>query len=86
MKLSKSSANITTNGSNRSESAPSDTRHSPSPHLLARLTKRGAELVGQVVQYQNLHRLCYLRGPEGILIGLAEQLTNQSARTNPLEK
>lgn len=40
--------------------------------LLARLQKRGATLVGEVVNYQNIYRLCYIRGPEGILIGLAE--------------
>jgi catechol 2,3-dioxygenase-like lactoylglutathione lyase family enzyme len=42
--------------------------------MLARLGKRGAELVGEVVQYEDVYRLCYIRGPEGILIGLAEQL------------
>lgn len=42
--------------------------------LLDRLYKRGAQLVGEVVQYENAYRLCYIRGPEGILIGLAEQL------------
>ena len=36
--------------------------------------KRGAELVGEVVQYQDAYRLCYIRGPEGLLIGLAEEL------------
>ena len=41
---------------------------------LARLCKRGAKLVGEVVQYEAAYRLCYLRGPEGLLIGLAEQL------------
>jgi len=41
---------------------------------LARLRKRGAQLVGEVVQYEDVYRLCYLRGPEGILIGLAEQI------------
>ena len=41
---------------------------------LARLSGRGAELVGEVAQYQNMYRLCYIRGPEGILIGLAQQL------------
>src|SRR5687768_14341590 len=41
---------------------------------LARLQKRGAQLVGDVVQYENVYRLCYIRGPEGLLIGLAEQL------------
>ena len=41
---------------------------------LERLKKLGAQLVGEVVQYQDSYRLCYIRGPEGILIGLAEQL------------
>jgi catechol 2,3-dioxygenase-like lactoylglutathione lyase family enzyme len=41
---------------------------------LARLRKRGAQLVGEVVQYENAYRLCYIRGPEGLLIGLAEEL------------
>src|SRR5436305_9144259 len=41
---------------------------------LARLEKHGAQLVGEVVQYEDVYRLCYLRGPEGILIGLAEQI------------
>jgi predicted enzyme related to lactoylglutathione lyase len=39
---------------------------------LARLRERGAQLVGEVVQYEDVYRLCYIRGPEGILIGLAE--------------
>lgn len=47
--------------------------------LLDRLRKHGAQLVGEVVQYQDVYRLCYIRGPEGILIGLAEQLNNKSA-------
>jgi catechol 2,3-dioxygenase-like lactoylglutathione lyase family enzyme len=41
---------------------------------LARLGKQGATLVGEVVQYEDIYRLCYIRGPEGILIGLAEEL------------
>src|SRR6266508_428162 len=41
---------------------------------LARLRKRGAQLVGEVIQYEDAYRLCYIRGPEGLLIGLAEQL------------
>jgi catechol 2,3-dioxygenase-like lactoylglutathione lyase family enzyme len=45
--------------------------------VLDRLRKRGAQLVGDVVQYENLYRLCYIRGPEGLLIGLAEQLGNK---------
>jgi predicted enzyme related to lactoylglutathione lyase len=44
--------------------------------LIARLIKHGAQLVGEVVEYENVYRLCYIRGPEGILIGLAEQLDN----------
>ena len=46
---------------------------------LDRLVKRGAKLVGEVVQYENMYRLCYIRGPEGILIGLAEQLVQKTA-------
>ena len=45
--------------------------------LVSRLTKHGAELVGEVVQYENSYRLCYIRGTEGLLIGLAEQLGNK---------
>ena len=41
---------------------------------LAKLRKRGAQLVGEVVQYENAYRLCYIRGPEGLLIGLAQEL------------
>jgi predicted enzyme related to lactoylglutathione lyase len=41
---------------------------------LARLRGRGAQLVGEVVQYEEAYRLCYIRGPEGLLIGLAEEL------------
>ncbi|MEJ8839715.1 VOC family protein [Ramlibacter sp. AN1133] len=41
---------------------------------LARLRGRGAQLVGEVVQYRDAYRLCYIRGPEGVLIGLAEEL------------
>ena len=42
--------------------------------LLTRLRKRNAELVGEVVNYENIYRLCYIRGPEGLLIGLAEEV------------
>src|SRR3954471_18373692 len=42
--------------------------------MLARLRKGGAQLVGEVVQYEEIYRLCYIRGPEGLLIGLAEEL------------
>jgi catechol 2,3-dioxygenase-like lactoylglutathione lyase family enzyme len=41
---------------------------------LARLLQRGAQLVGEVVQYKDAYRLCYIRGPEGLLIGLAQEL------------
>jgi catechol 2,3-dioxygenase-like lactoylglutathione lyase family enzyme len=41
---------------------------------LARLRKLGAQLVGEVVQFEDIYRLCYIRGPEGLLIGLAEEL------------
>ncbi len=43
--------------------------------LVPRLIKHGAELVGEVVNYENIYRLCYIRGAEGILIGLAEELS-----------
>jgi catechol 2,3-dioxygenase-like lactoylglutathione lyase family enzyme len=42
---------------------------------IARLLAHGAELVGAVEQYENIYRLCYVRGPEGIVVGLAEQLS-----------
>ena len=41
---------------------------------LARLRKHGAQIVGEVVQYEDVYRLCYIRGPEGLLIGLAEPI------------
>ncbi|WP_263416381.1 VOC family protein [Terriglobus albidus] len=41
---------------------------------LEKLRNRGAQLVGEVVRYQDAYRLCYIRGPEGILIGLAQEL------------
>ena len=41
---------------------------------LERLRRRGAQLVGDVVRYQDAYRLCYIRGPEGLLIGLAQEL------------
>lgn len=48
--------------------------------VLSRLLKLGAELVGEVVNYQNVYRLCYIRGTEGLLIGLAEQLGEQTTK------
>lgn len=49
-------------------------------NTLARLYTRGAQLVGEVVQYGDSYRLCYIRGPEGILIGLAQELGAPPAR------
>jgi catechol 2,3-dioxygenase-like lactoylglutathione lyase family enzyme len=48
---------------------------------LDRLRKRGARLVGEVVRYQDTYRLCYIRGPEGILIGLAQELSGKRTAT-----
>ncbi len=45
--------------------------------VLVRLRKRGAQLVGEVVRYEDAYRLCYIRGPEGLLIGLAEELSGK---------
>lgn len=42
--------------------------------LVARLRRHGAELVGEIAQYEDIYRLCFVRGPEGIVIGLSEQL------------
>jgi catechol 2,3-dioxygenase-like lactoylglutathione lyase family enzyme len=44
---------------------------------LTRLRKHGAQLVGEVVQYEDSYRLCYIRGPEGLLIGLAQETPNR---------
>ncbi|GAB2539204.1 VOC family protein [Rhodanobacter koreensis] len=52
---------------------------------LTRLSKLGATVVDEVVNYENIYRLCYIRGPEGILIGLAQQLGQQTSRENPME-
>jgi catechol 2,3-dioxygenase-like lactoylglutathione lyase family enzyme len=43
-------------------------------NVLARLRSHGAELVGEVTQYEDVYRLCYIRGPEGIIVALAQQL------------
>lgn len=48
--------------------------------LLSRLKKQGIEIVGEVVNYANIYKLCYIRGTEGLLIGLAEQLGNQTTK------
>src|SRR5947207_4602690 len=45
--------------------------------MVSRLTEHGAQLVGEVVQYEDSYRLCYIRGTVVLLIGLAEQLTNK---------
>ena len=43
--------------------------------VVARLRSHGSELIGEIAQYEDIYRLCFLRGPEGIIIGLAEQLS-----------
>ncbi|HEX3451459.1 MAG TPA: VOC family protein, partial [Isosphaeraceae bacterium] len=43
--------------------------------IVARQRSHGAELVGEIAQYEDIYRLCFLRGPDGIIIGLAEQLS-----------
>jgi predicted enzyme related to lactoylglutathione lyase len=43
--------------------------------VVARLRSHGAELVGEIAQYEDIYRLCFIRGPEGIIIGLAEELS-----------
>lgn len=52
---------------------------------LARLMKLGATVVDEVVNYEDIYRLCYIRGPEGILIGLAQQLGQQASGENQME-
>ena len=47
--------------------------------LLTRLIHQGVEIVGEVVNYENIYKLCYIRGTEGLLVGLAEQLGNKTA-------
>jgi predicted enzyme related to lactoylglutathione lyase len=53
---------------------------------LARLRASGAQLVGEVVRYENAYRLCYIRGPEGILIGLAQELGAQTSGETSMER
>lgn len=50
---------------------------------LARLSQLGATVVDEVVNYEGIYRLCYIRGPEGILIGLAQELGQQTSSKNP---
>ena len=45
--------------------------------MVTRLTNKGAQLVGEVVQYENAYRLCYVRGAEGLLVGLAQEIGNK---------
>ena len=52
---------------------------------LARLSKLGATVVDEVVNYEDIYRLCYIRGPEGILIGLGQRLAQQTSGENPME-
>jgi catechol 2,3-dioxygenase-like lactoylglutathione lyase family enzyme len=53
---------------------------------LSRLGKFGAMLIDEVVNYEDVYRLCYIRGPEGILIGLAQQLGQRASLENPVER
>ncbi len=54
--------------------------------VIARLRTHGAELVGEVAQYEDSYRLCFIRGPEGIILGLAEQLGRPTTdRIDPLD-
>lgn len=53
---------------------------------LVRLIRLGATVVDEVVNYEGIYRLCYIRGPEGILIGLAQQLGQQDSREDPMER
>ena len=43
--------------------------------VVARLRSQGGELVGEIAEYEDIYRLCFVRGPEGIIIGLSEQLS-----------
>jgi catechol 2,3-dioxygenase-like lactoylglutathione lyase family enzyme len=45
--------------------------------MVSRLTKQGAQLVGEVVEYENMYRLCYIRSIDGLLVGLAEEIGNK---------
>jgi catechol 2,3-dioxygenase-like lactoylglutathione lyase family enzyme len=52
---------------------------------VARLSKLGATVIDEIVDYEDIYRLCYIRGPEGILIGLAQELGQPTSRSNPVE-
>lgn len=49
--------------------------------MVLRLIKHGSKLVGEVVQYENSYRLCYMRGPDGLLIGLAEEIGDKKSNS-----
>jgi catechol 2,3-dioxygenase-like lactoylglutathione lyase family enzyme len=51
--------------------------------VVARLRRHGGELVGEMAQYKDIYRLCFLRGPEGIIIGLAERLGSNPQNSHP---
>jgi catechol 2,3-dioxygenase-like lactoylglutathione lyase family enzyme len=70
---SESSMPVNTHGKHRIMFAITDI-----DDVVARLQKYGAELVGEIVRYEDMYRLCYLRGPEGIIVALAEQLGDVS--------
>jgi len=53
---------------------------------LTRIGKLGATVVDEVVDYEGIYRLCYIRGPEGILVGLAQELGQPKSRPNPSER
>ncbi len=54
--------------------------------VVARLRSRGADLLGDIAQYEDLYRLCYVRGPEGIIVALAEQIGSPQAVATTLER
>jgi catechol 2,3-dioxygenase-like lactoylglutathione lyase family enzyme len=60
-------------------------RHRGHRRHTVRLSKLGATVVDEVVNYQDIYRLCYIRGPDGILIGLAQQFGQQTSGENLLE-
>lgn len=54
--------------------------------IVSRLTQQGAQLVGEVVNYENTYRLCYIRGSEGILVGLAQEIGNEQVKAQQKEE
>ena len=55
-------------------------------NVVERLKVHGAELVGEIADYENLYRLCYVRGPEGIIVALAEQIGSTEAASTQLRR